>query len=427
VGRKARVATPSPATNRSAGTLSFNLTVRVLEILKKQTGVVRLVNELTTTSLESSGEVSGKMTSRTTSSAWVRGVVELFESAGIDRAQLLAAAGLDPRALDDGEARVATEQVSRLWRAALTISDNPDIGLIAAHVPKPGNFDVVGFAMLSSRTLHSALQSFSQHMRLVSDAAELMLEDRGDRVFVRFNLFGGSEPIPRQRVEFDLLTILTFCRWATGWQVAPLGVSIIWPGPENPAPYLEAFNCPLHFGAECNGLEFTAADVNAVLPASNPLLAAMHDGLIQQRLAAFDGTSIAFKVRDEITRRLAEGEPRRERIALALNISDRTFQRRLREENLSFERLLDATRCDLAQFYLSHANLALAEIAYLLGFADQTAFFRACKRWFGASPGQFRAQMAGTMAKLLTSYSNPVAAAVPAGARKPDRCALPPK
>jgi AraC-like DNA-binding protein len=39
--------------------------------------------------------------------------------------------------------------------------------------------------------------------------------------------------------------------------------------------------------------------------------------------------------------------------------------------------------------------MTLAEVAYLLGFADQSAFFRACKRWFDSSPGQYRAHLGG--------------------------------
>jgi AraC-like DNA-binding protein len=98
-------------------------------------------------------------------------------------------------------------------------------------------------------------------------------------------------------------------------------------------------------------------------------------------------------VRREIARALATGEPRREAIAHALKISDRTLQRRLRDESATFEKLLDSTRCDLAQHYLSRSNLTVAEVAYLLGFADPGTFFRACKRWFDASPGHFRAQL----------------------------------
>ena len=72
-------------------------------------------------------------------------------------------------------------------------------------------------------------------------------------------------------------------------------------------------------------------------------------------------------------------------------MSERTLMRRLQDEGSSYNQLLDATRRELAQRYLRQKNLSLGQITYLLGFADQSNFFRACKRWFDASPSQYRA------------------------------------
>ncbi len=333
------------------------------------------------------------MNSRTTSSAWVKGVIDMFANEGLDVAALMAAADIDPVQLADPDARVATEKMSRLWRRAAELSGDDCIGLATAHLPKPGNFDIVGYAMLSSPNLRDALNCFSRHMRLVSDAAEILLEDWEANVVVRFDLYGGREPIPRQRIEFDLLTILTFCRWVTGRAITPVRMCMVYPEPHDLQRFTEAFQCPLDFDAAFNGLIFESEILEAALPAYNPQVAEMHDQLLRQRLAAFDGAGLSVKVRREIGRRLASGEPRREAVAIALKISDRTLQRRLRDEGASFEKLLESTRCDLAQHYLARPGLTVAEVAYLLGFADPGTFFRACKRWFDASPRQFRAQL----------------------------------
>lgn len=336
------------------------------------------------------------MSSRTTSSAWAKGVIDMLANEGLDTAALMAAAGMDPALLADPDARVATEVMSRLWREAARLSGDPCIGLVGAHLPRPGNFDIVGYAMLSSPDLRVALQCFARCLRLVSDAAEIALEDRGDAVVVRFDLYGGREPIPHPRIEFDLLTVVTFCRWVAGRPIAPARLCLICPEPDNSARFVEAFQCPLEFGAGFNGLAFDGAALTAPLPAFHPDVAEMHDALLRRRLAAFDGAGLSLKVRREIGRQLAAGEPRRETIAAALNLSDRTLQRRLREEGQTFDRLLDATRCDLAQHYLARPGMTVAEVAYLLGFADPGTFFRACKRWFDASPKQMRGMLLQT-------------------------------
>jgi AraC-like DNA-binding protein len=74
-------------------------------------------------------------------------------------------------------------------------------------------------------------------------------------------------------------------------------------------------------------------------------------------------------------------------------MSERTLQRRLEEEETSFLQLLDDTRRELADQYLGRLHLSLGQAAYLLGFSDQSSFFRACRRWFKLSPGQYRSQL----------------------------------
>lgn len=336
------------------------------------------------------------MSSRSTSSAWVKGIVDMLVGGGVPVEPILAEAGIAAETLDHPDNRVPTEKVSLLWRVAARQCGNPAIGLARAHVPKPGNFDIVGYTMLSSRNLQEALIGFARHLRLVSDAAEICLEPLDGATRLHLKLDGGSEPIPRERMEFDLLTILTFCRWVAGREIKPLGLELVWPAPADLAPYAEAFQCPLRFDAEVNGVVFARADLETELPAFNAHVAAAHQGLIQRRLAAYDGPTFSAKTREEIARRLHEGEPRREQVAKRLGISNGVLQVRLRGEGTSFQQLLDDTRRELARQYLARLDVSLAEVAYLLGFSDQSAFFRACKRWFNAPPGKFRLKVSSS-------------------------------
>ena len=75
-------------------------------------------------------------------------------------------------------------------------------------------------------------------------------------------------------------------------------------------------------------------------------------------------------------------------------MSPRTLQRKLRLEQSSFADVLDRTRKHFASCYLQERGLQLTEIAYLLGFSEQSAFTRAFQRWYGVSPTQYRAKSA---------------------------------
>jgi AraC-like DNA-binding protein len=79
-----------------------------------------------------------------------------------------------------------------------------------------------------------------------------------------------------------------------------------------------------------------------------------------------------------------------EKIAEHLNMSERSLQRRLKEAGTTFRTILERVRKDLASTYVHDPDIELVEVAFLLGFSDQSAFSRAFKRWTGNTPSEFR-------------------------------------
>jgi AraC-like DNA-binding protein len=86
--------------------------------------------------------------------------------------------------------------------------------------------------------------------------------------------------------------------------------------------------------------------------------------------------------------------PRLHDAARALHMSSRTLQRALQQANTSFRQLVSECRHQLAQHYLEDANLSLQQIAFQLGFEEQSSFQKAFKCWQGCSPGAFRQRKA---------------------------------
>jgi AraC-like DNA-binding protein len=333
------------------------------------------------------------MRKQTTSVVWVKGMLGMLAAERVDVAALIAAAGVDPAALEAPGARLATETISHLWELAAAHSDNPAIALAQADVARPAILDVVGYTMMSCPNLRGAFERLVRYLRILSDALTMTLAEERDRFRVTFDLHGGDRPLPRQRVEFILVTLISFCRWVSGRPVVPLGVEIAHPAPLDPALYGRTFGCPVTFDAPASCLLFSLEEVTRPLPTSNPSLAELHDRFAGEYLKRFDHAEISYRVREVLVRRLPDGEPRREQVARDLGMSERTMQRRLEDETTSFHRLLDDTRRELAAQHLCELRLSLAEAAYLLGFADQSSFFRACRRWFGVPPGQYRSHL----------------------------------
>jgi AraC-like DNA-binding protein len=333
------------------------------------------------------------MSRQTTSALWVKAIAEMLAAEGLDVTALFVAAGIDAAALEAPGARLQTEKISRLWELAAERSGNPAIGLAQPHAVRPAAFDVVGYAMMSCADLRAAFERLIRYLLILSDTFTMAMSEEPAGYRLTFVLFGGNRPVPRQRVEFILVTLIGFCRWISGREVHPLAIELPYPAPADLAPYRAAFRCPVAFAAERNSLLFARADLTLPLPTSNPQLAELHERYAGEYLRHFDHAQTSYRAREVIIRRLPDGEPRRDEVAGELRMSERTLQRRLEEEGTSFVQLMDGTRRELAEQYLGRLHLSLAQAAYLLGFADQSSFFRACKRWFDLSPGQYRSQL----------------------------------
>ena len=329
---------------------------------------------------------------RTSSSAWVRGVVEMFAAEGVDVDALFRDAGLDISVLRDPAGRVSIDDVSLLWEMAVARSGKVTLGLSRELAARHGNPGVMRYAMMARPTLLSALELFVRYLNVISNAATSSLTEEGDGCWFELGHQGGERPVPRQRVEFGMLTVLSLCSWFTGREVNAAAVEFVDPPPADPQLHLREFRCPVRFGQPANRALLRKADLALPLSARDPAMAELHARLVEEELERLEGASISHQVRKVLAERLVQADPRRERVAAALNLSDRTLQRRLQAEGTSFQQLLDDTRRELAQHYLKRPRHSLKRVAELLGFEDQSNLFRACKRWFGEPPGQYRAR-----------------------------------
>lgn len=332
------------------------------------------------------------MSGRTTSSHWVRGVAGTLAAQGLPVEDLFRELGIE-LGPGDSDRRWATDTMSRLWSLAAERAGNPDVALVNPHVAQPAHYGIVGYAMMSSPDLEGGLVRLIRYLRIVSDAATISLVPGRDGKWVRLDLAGASLPVPRQRMEYGLLTLLTFIRWMTGGPLKPLSAQFDYPPPDDDRAHREAFLCRLKFDARFSGFLVSKADLASPLPTSVPALEEIHDRMARLALARLKGPSTAHRGREAIARRLQDGTPRREDIARDLGLSDHTLQRRLADEATSFSGLVDETRRELAEQYLAEPDMPLVQIVYLLGYADQSNFFRACTRWFGAAPGEVRARL----------------------------------
>ncbi|SFL96442.1 AraC family transcriptional regulator [Rugamonas rubra] len=298
----------------------------------------------------------------------VRGVKSRLAHSGVEAEALFAEAGLDE---GDGlacDALTLSDKLSHLWELLVEKSGDPLLGLKISTPHRLGWLGVMGQIMLDSPTVQSTIERCHGHTR------------------VGMLLPGRQRVVPQQRYDFVWCVLLRTLRCAAGRDDAtPVVVEYAFPQPANTQVYSDTFGCPVKFNMPHNVMEFSDTELVMALPRNQPL----ENGNGRHALASLaraEPPCFAAKVQAMLASLLPKGPPHRDEVAAHLMMSERTLQRRLAEEGTSFTSLVDDTRRELARQSLRSGELSLKMLSFQLGFSEPSAFYRACKRWFGMAP-----------------------------------------
>jgi AraC-like DNA-binding protein len=215
---------------------------------------------------------------------------------------------------------------------------------------------------------------------------------RGLKVSFRANRGDpAAVPVAAVFVDIAMAVLLDMCRMNAGAALRPIAASLRRLKPEESEVYERFFGCPVRFHAEENAIVLSVQDTDRPLPSANKQLAAVFDRMLAEQLGRLDTSDVVSRCRAEVLQHLESGEMTEEDMAKRLHMSRRTLQRRLAEAETNYLRLVDDTRKDLALRYIEDAARSITDIAFTLGFSQQSAFTRAFKRWTGLNPTEYRA------------------------------------
>lgn len=309
---------------------------------------------------------------------------------GFAAADILQGTALDWQQLHGSNQFLNFQQMRELILRAIQLSQCPWLGLEVGLRTQASAHGTLGAAMIASRDLPSGMLLLQRYAGLRQNLAGLEFEqgerfsailhewvDLGDvREYLHCQLLGGL---------VQLLTALT------GQELPPL-LSIEWPF-EAPPWSAEYRRIALQnsFGHAHLRVSMSPALVNS------PSLAA-DDEALQRLLRDCDlqlqrlqqGGTLSQRVR--LLLQKTEGPmPTLHDVAVAENMTERTFMRHLQAEGTSYQQLLDAVRKERACWLLKHTDQTMEQIAFALGYEDPSNFSRTFKRWCGATPRDYRA------------------------------------
>lgn len=302
---------------------------------------------------------------------------------------LLRRAGLPVGLFEQDKVYLTTPQLFALWRSVGELSPDPAIGLKLGSETRLARSHPAGIAVLCSRTFEDALQRLARYKQLTCPE-EIRIEQGAQEASVEFFYVEASEPQPDLLVDMVLSWILSVGRHGTDGRINPLRVELARPV-KHRALLENHFGCPLRFKSGRNALIFRSSDLDIPFVTHNEeMLAAIGTHIESELTTQNSNSTVGDQVRLTLSRSMAGKRPTLEDVAKELGIGTRTLQRRLTDAGLTFQRLVEDTRRELARHYLRQRSVELNEAAFLLGFEDANSFFRAFQMWEGTSPGEWR-------------------------------------
>lgn len=309
----------------------------------------------------------------------------------VDGAAILRGAGIDPDGPWDPKAMIPAETYYDMLERIADQTDVNDLPVVTGASMRLDEYGALGLAFKAATTLGSSYARVERYARLWTNVVDYELRPDPRGTLFILHRPGARRLGMRLSNEATLASAVSIARQVSPVPVTPLKVLIRHSAPKSVAAHADWFGCPIRFDSDLDAILFsreTLAQPNILGDVGISRYLVSH--LDRELSEIADEAHLVVQTKDAIAQALSEGAPKMADIARGLGLSARSFHRRLSEHGLTFQTLTEETRRDLAEGLLRDERHSLAEIAFLTGFAEQSSFTRAFKRWVGTTPAIYR-------------------------------------
>lgn len=326
-------------------------------------------------------------------------MLQYLERRGVPAAETITACALTITVPPGPDQRIPGSQVERLWDFAAQRTGDPLVGMHMAEAYSPGTLDILGYVILSCRTIGDVLDRLSRYVRVLNDGMRIEIVRERRVAYCRCTFIDTMDNYllrsPTQAVDTVWVGLARELRRLAA---TPLLASEVTFRRKPPAPaerkeYERIFESKLTFGAREDRFEVPIEFLEAPVLSANASLLRTFETHADAVVAALEKQgSKSHQVAKVLAEKLKGSVPDLGEIARELAMSDRNLQRALRSDGTSFKQLLDDVRRDLALRHLANPSTSAGQVSLLLGFSEPSAFHRAFRRWTGQAPGEYRMQ-----------------------------------
>lgn len=321
-------------------------------------------------------------------SASLTNYIEVARSLGLDPDRMLERFGLARHCLRNPDFKIPEDAVRGLLEASAQAAGIEDFGLRMAETRVLSNLGALALLVRDQPSVRQALEAWIQYRKVHTDSVSLHIEhSRGDVIISLLRSVKTTSP-KRQTVEMTIGVLCRMLRFLIGEHWQPR-VCFVHTAPRRCETHRRLFGSKIEFSSDFNGIICRASDLDAPIKSADPAMVRYAQQYVDS--IARKNESFSEKVRELVMAMLLSGHCRMMRVAEHLGIDRKTVHRRLAEEGTSFSAIVDAVRTQTVNQHIEDRERRLSDVAYMLGFSDQSAFSRWFKRRFGRSVSEWRA------------------------------------
>lgn len=308
-----------------------------------------------------------------------------------DAALLAKRAGISLTQLKNASCRIAVgNQIAFLNLVAERLSDD-FLGFHLASAIDLRELGLLYYVQTSSDSLGEAWRRTQRYCSIQNEGVLIKYRDNGP-VCISFHHNGVRRLSDRHQIEFFVTMVVRLCRHLVARRLNPMRIKFAHRRTEVPGDIAAWAGCEFIFGSNVDEIEYPPASGRSPILTADSYLNRLLTRYCEEALSSrrVKARSWRLAVENTLAPLLPHGQGRMSEVAARLGVSTRTLERRLAAEAVSFVDVLDDLRCALAKRYLQEPSLPISEIAWLLGYADPSAFSHSFRRWTGKPPTQLR-------------------------------------
>ncbi len=286
----------------------------------------------------------------------------------------------------DPQERVPLDTSEKVWELAIQYDPRPELPTLAALNIPFGAFGALDYLAGTCNTVRGGMQALSDHFAAISKETRLDVFLPNKRSGT-LRLIRKTQQSPRDWISDEFTTSVIIGRFKGRSSFTPSCIYLT-------RPHLAGkiheciFGVPVAYSATTAGFDIDKDILDLHIQTADLHL---HQFLLEvsKKLNLGSADDLEILIRSRLRDLLPQGVSSADRVARSLGFSERTFHRKLKDINHTFQEVLDRFRIEESERLLVEGKVDLNQIALELGYSNQSTWSRFFRRVRGRTATQW--------------------------------------